>query len=121
MPSSLEWTLLYRPVGKKELELIEESGFKRFPSRLAHQPIFYPVLNQEYAEQIAQRWNTKDAASGYEGHVTRFKVKNIFLEKYSVETVGQRSLHEEYWIPAEDLDQMNDNIVDLIEIVSSFK
>jgi len=45
---------LYRPVGPKELALIEESGWREFPLRLPEQPIFYPVLNEEYATQIAR-------------------------------------------------------------------
>ena len=47
-----ETVTLYRPVGPKGLELIERSGFSAFPPRLPEQPIFYPVLNQEYAEQM---------------------------------------------------------------------
>jgi hypothetical protein len=112
--------ILFRPVGQKELELIEESGFKKFPPRLFHQPIFYPVLNQAYAEQIARDWNTKDFVSGYTGYVTRFSVRRDFIANYEIKTVGQRSLHEEYWIPAEDLEQMNQNMIGLIEIVAEF-
>jgi hypothetical protein len=112
--------ILFRPVGKKELELIERSGFKEFPPRLFHQPIFYPVLNQEYAEKIARDWNTKTAASDYAGYVTRFRVRRDFLARYSVQTVGTRSLHEEYWIPSEDLDAFNQNLVGLIEVISEF-
>ena len=33
--------ILYRPVGTKELALIEESGYTRYPPRLPEQPIFY--------------------------------------------------------------------------------
>ncbi len=58
MPDLL--TTLYRPVGRKELELIRNSGFRVFPSRLPSQPFFYPVVNEEYAVQIARDWNTKD-------------------------------------------------------------
>jgi hypothetical protein len=115
-----EIVVLFRPVGKKELELIEESGFKAFPPRLFHQPIFYPVLNQGYAEQIARDWNTKDEISGYAGFVTKFSVRKDFLDQYSVETVGAQSVHEEYWIPSEDLEQFNHNIVGFIEIISEF-
>jgi len=61
--TSSETTILFRPVGEKELNLIEESGFRRFPPRLPGQPIFYPVLEEEYATEIARDWNTKDAAS----------------------------------------------------------
>lgn len=48
-------TVLYRPVGQKELDLIQESDYTSFPARLPYQPIFYPVLNEEYAIQIALR------------------------------------------------------------------
>jgi hypothetical protein len=51
---------LYRPVGQKELELIAASDYKAFPPRLPDQPIFYPVIALEYAEQIARDWNTRD-------------------------------------------------------------
>lgn len=115
-----EIVVLFRPVGKKELELIEATGFKAFPPRLFHQPIFYPVLNQAYAEQIARDWNTKDEISGYAGFVTKFSVRKEYLDKYSIETVGAQSVHEEYWIPAEDLDEFNQNIVGLIEVISEF-
>jgi hypothetical protein len=74
-----ETTTLYRPVGQKELDLIRESGFTAFLPRLPHQPIFYPVLNEAYAVQIARDWNTKDPASGYAGYVTRFHVQTTFL------------------------------------------
>jgi hypothetical protein len=45
---------LWRPVGQAELKLIERSGWRRFPPRLAGQPIFYPVLNEHYAAKIAR-------------------------------------------------------------------
>ena len=118
--SSEDTGILYRPVGKKELELIAESGYKAFPPRLFHQPIFYPVLSLEYAEQIARDWNTKDPVSGFAGYVTRFNVRKEFLSRYQIETVGARALHEEYWIPAEELAQFNENIVGLIEIIREF-
>jgi hypothetical protein len=92
---------LFRPVGHKELELIRASGMREFPPRLSWQPIFYPVLNQEYAVEIARDWNTKDAATGYAGFVTRFTVRAV-LERYEVRTVGA-SRHQEYWIPADHL------------------
>ena len=69
-------TTLYRPVGLKEMELNVASGWRKFPLRLEWQPIFYPVLNQQYAEQIALDWNTKDEFSGYCGIVTAFDISN---------------------------------------------
>ncbi len=99
-------TTLYRPVGRKELELIRASGFRTFPPRLPEQPFFYPVLTEDYAVQIARDWNTKDERSGYEGYVLKFDVRSSFLSRYDVQVVGNSS-HREYWIPAEDLEQLN--------------
>jgi hypothetical protein len=109
-------TILYRPVGPEELALIEASGWKVFPPRLPEQPIFYPVLNEEYAIQIARDWNV--AASGF-GFVLKFFVKSEFLSKYQSQNVGGL-IHNELWIPAEDLDEFNRNIVGKIEIIKSF-
>lgn len=115
-----ETITLFRPVGQKELDLIEQSDFTAFPPRLEMQPIFYPVLNQEYATQIARDWNTKDAASGYVGYVTRFHVRTSYLASYEVQTVGAAAVHQEYWIPAENLDEFNKNIVGKIEVIAQY-
>src|SRR5689334_19128478 len=109
-------TILWRPVGPKELELIEQSGWKEFPPRLPEQPIFYPVMNEEYAIQISRDWNVRASGSGY---VTRFSVRKDFLAKYEIKVVGG-SIHQEYWIPAEDLSAFNQNIVDKIEVIAEF-
>src|SRR5690242_11936720 len=108
--------ILFRPVGPKELELIERSGFREFPPRLPEQPIFYPVLTEEYAVKIARDWNVPASGSGF---VTRFQVKRNFIDRYDVQEAGGRS-HLEYWIPAEDLDAFNAAIVGPIEVVRSF-
>ena len=112
-------TTLYRPVGEAELKKIKEAQFKAFPPRLPEQPIFYPVLNYEYAVQIARDWNTKDEKSGFVGYVTRFKVRSEYLKKYQVKTVGGNK-HQEYWIPAENLNEFNDNIVGEIKAIEKF-
>ena len=112
-------TILYRPVGKGELSLIQESGFTKFPPRLPHQPIFYPVLNEEYARAIAEKWNAKDEQSGYARFVTRFQVRSSFLEQFPVKQVGD-ARHCEVWVPAESLDQMNRNLVGKIEVIAEF-
>ena len=113
-----ENTILFRPVGENELRLIAESGYRAFPSRLPGQPIFYPVLNEEYATQIARDWNAKNSQSKT-GYVTRFAVKTEFLSQFTVQKVGG-SLHLEYWIPAEKLTEFNQNIVGLIEVIAEF-
>lgn len=110
---------LFRPVGLKEMELIAELNWKAFPPRLMWQPIFYPVLNQAYAEQIANEWNREDEFSGYCGIVTAFDVKDNFLKSYPVQNVGG-FIHNELWIPAEKMSEFNQNIVGNIEIVNAF-
>lgn len=107
---------LFRPVGPRELDLIRQSGFRAFPPRLEGQPIFYPVLNREYAAQIASIWNVRD--SGY-GAVTAFDVDKAFLDRYEVQQVGGRQ-HLEYWIPAEDLDDFNRHILGLIRVIEEY-
>jgi len=110
-----ETTVLYRPVGQAELDLVAESGWSAFPPRLPEQPIFYPVLDEEYAIQIARDWNAKYNTPPV-GYVTRFRVKTAFLHAYDVRTAGS-SVHREYWIPADDLPAFNANIVGPIEVI----
>ena len=110
---------LYRPVGAKEKALLEASGFTAFPPRLPEQPIFYPVLNEEYATQIARDWNAEHEAERV-GFVTRFAVDAEFLERYPVRTVGA-SVHQELWVPAEDLAEFNRHIVGKIEVIAEFR
>ncbi|MBO9712974.1 MAG: hypothetical protein J7495_08670 [Sphingomonas sp.] len=89
---------------------------RAFPSRLPGQPIFYPVVTEEYAVKIARDWNVRDSGAGY---VTRFEVRADFLARYPVEEAGGRA-HREYWIPAEDLDSFNAAIVGTIEVTHEF-
>jgi len=114
-----ETTILFRPVDENELRLIAESGYKAFPPRLPGQPIFYPVVNEEYAMQIAREWNAKNSPSKA-GFVTRFAVKTKYLSQFVTHKVGG-TMHLEYWIPAEKLDEFSQNIVGLIEAVSEFR
>jgi len=108
---------LFRPVGANELALIEASNFTAFPPRLPEQPIFYPVTNEAYAIQIARDWNTKPPEKA--GYVTRFAVRKEFLDRYERRIVGARQ-HEEYWIPAGELEEFNNNIAGRIDVIAKF-
>jgi hypothetical protein len=112
----LELVTLWRPVGPAELKLIRASGMRAFPPRLPEQPIFYPVLSEEYAVKIARDWNVPARGAGY---VTRFQVRADFLVNYEVREAGGRA-HREYWIPAEHLDAFNAAIVGEIEVIAEF-
>ncbi len=109
--------ILYRPTGPKELELVAASSYRRWPPRLPEQPIFYPVTNEEYAKEIAIKWNVPDSGIGF---VTRFSVKKSFMDRYQTHQVGGDN-HIEWWIPAEDLDELNDNIIGLIEVIGEYR
>jgi hypothetical protein len=92
-----ETSTLFRPVGQKEFDQIRGSGMREFPRRIPFQSIIDPVLNEEFAIQIARDWNTKDPASGYVEYVTRFQVKKEYLSRYqsrwgasSIKSIGFR-------------------------------
>ena len=96
--------------------MIRDSGWRAFPPRLPEQPIFYPVLEEDYAIQIARDWNTRDGGKGF---VLRFHVEREYLSRYEVQTVGARN-HREYWIPADGLSEFNRHIVGTIEVIHTF-
>jgi hypothetical protein len=47
-------------------------------------------------------------------------VRRDFLKRYEVQQVGGRAILE-YWIPAEDLELFNDNIVGVIEVIAEYR
>ena len=108
--------ILYRPVGLQELELIYDSGMKAFPARLPQQPIFYPVLQLAYARQTASDWNAKSGGSA--GYVTQFKVDDQYISQFEKHTVGS-SQHQEFWIPAEELEEFNKHILGHIKVLEA--
>lgn len=106
---------LYRPVGLYEMEKILDKDGREFPPRYPEQPIFYPVLNEEYASQIAEKWNKEDAKSGFVGFVTEFEIDDDYVSKYEIHCVGN-DIHQELWVPAEKLEEFNENIFGKIQI-----
>jgi hypothetical protein len=110
--------ILFRPVGLQELQLIADTNFRAFPPRLPDQPIFYPVLNFEYARQIAEGWNTRYNNPPC-GFITRFEIEDEYAKQFSVETVGARE-NQELWIPAESLKEFNANIIGKIKIEAAY-
>ena len=109
--------VLFRPTGPKEIALVAASGYRAWPRRLPEQPIFYPVTNEQYAVEIARDWNVKSDGGGF---VTRFEVKAEFMARYPIQRVGGAH-HTEWWVPAEDLEELNRNIVGKIEVIQEFR
>ncbi len=110
--------VLYRPVGTEELKLIEESGYRGFPPRLPEQPIFYPVLHEDYAREIARGWNVKYNRD-HRGYVTRFEIDDEYFGRFEVRRVG-KSYHEELWVLAEELEEFNRHILGRIQVIGAF-
>ena len=109
--------ILYRPVSLQELESIYDSGMKAFPARLPQQPIFYPVLDLEYARKTASDWNVKRGQ--FAGYVTQFKVDDDFIKHYEKHAVGKTD-YQELWIPEEDMEEFNRHLVGHIKVVEAY-
>ena len=111
--------ILYRPVGTKELELIKESEYTKYPPRLPEQPIFYPVLNEKYATEIAEKWNVKYNYD-HKGYVTKFEIDDDYFMQFEVHTVGNH-YHKELWILAEELETFNEHIIGKIQVIRELR
>lgn len=109
--------ILYRPVGLQELALIYDSGMQSFPARLPQQPIFYPVLQLEYARHTASDWNARHEQ--FAGYVTEFRVEDEYISKFETHTVGD-SQHQELWITAEEIEEFNMHIVGHIKVLEAY-
>jgi hypothetical protein len=113
-------TVLYRPVGRRELELIRAGGFRTFPPPPPGQSIFKPALTREYAAEVARDWSAMEKTRAYSDvYVTRFHVDSAFLSRYSLHQVAD-SIEREYLIPAGELDEFNDHIRGIIELVAEY-
>ena len=110
--------VLYSPVGEKKKILIEESGNKAFPPRLPEQPIFYPVLNEKYATELASGWNVK-YNDDHRGYVTKFEIDDTYSQQFDIHTVGA-GYHQELWVPAEELETFNQHIIGQIQVISEY-
>jgi hypothetical protein len=113
-------TTLWRPVDQAELDLLAASDWRHFPPRRTGQPIFYPLLDEEYATKIARAWYTQDAGSAFAGYVVRFDVDAAYLARFEPEPGGGRGI-DELRVPAEDLDQFNAHIIGQIELVAEYR
>jgi hypothetical protein len=105
-------TTMYRPVNDKELALISEMDYKGFPPRLPEQPIFYPVINEAYAQRL-NKWNLDQYGVGF---ITKFEVRTTYFNSFKVQNVGGFG-DNELWVPAEDLVEFNNNIIGKIQVL----
>lgn len=83
------------------------------------QAIFYPVLNVEYASEIAERWNRGEEDSDDAGFVMAFEIPEKYFQQFQVQTVGLDH-HQELWVPDYQLSEFNDQIVNGIRVEKTF-
>ena len=107
--------ILYRPVGSKELELIKQSGYTKYPPRLPEQPIFYPVLNEKYANEITMKWNVRYDSS-QKGYVTKFEIDDEYFQHFDIHTVGA-SYQQEIWVLAQAMEKMHQHMIGKIQVI----
>jgi hypothetical protein len=99
--------ILWRPVGLHEMVLVFEAGMRGFPPRLPEQSIFYPVLVEEYADQIASTWDTREEP--FAGYVLEMEISDTYGAGFTTRTVGN-NIHRELWVPSEELTEFNNQL-----------
>lgn len=107
-------TTLYRSVNKAELDLIVESDWTEFPSRMKYQPYFYPVLSLSYAKKLND-WNIRDYGEGF---IVEFDLDNRFMSLHEVHNVGDKD-DNELWIKSDLLPHLNISIIGKIRFTKS--
>lgn len=110
---------MFRPAGEKEFRLIQQSGFKRFPTRLPEQHTFRPVLSKKYAAEIATKRKPTDNNPGSRSYVLEFEVDDNYISWFEVKTAGA-DYRQELCIPAEQMDEFNSHITGLISVVGVY-
>ncbi len=111
---------LWRPAGLAELRQVAASGWRAWPPRRPEEPLFYPVLSQDYATRIARDWNSRQPAPNDLGFVLRCAIPDRLARCYPERLAGGHD-HVELWVPAEDLDEFNAGLEGPIELVAGFR
>ncbi len=109
--STIQLQTLYKPVGERELTMIERSGWTRFPPRIARRPVFYTDMTEDNAGNNA----VQEAA-----YIIKFHVRKEYLKKYAI-THNHTSDHDELRVPTDALEDFNNNIIGLIEVARIVK
>jgi hypothetical protein len=60
-----------------------------------------------------------DPESDGVGFVTEFEIPEEYFKKFLIQTVGL-NYHQELWVPAEELEEFNDKIINGIRVSKSF-
>jgi hypothetical protein len=114
--NNYELVPVYRAVGPKERELIEQSGWKQFPVPLPEKPIYYPHLSEEKVAEIAKVWLLAVLGGGY---VVKFDMLRSDMEQHQ-DKFGNVDVHGDMSMPEEMLNDINSKIVGTIETRQRF-
>lgn len=98
------------------LEAIRVRSWKSFPPLQEEEAAFYPAISQLFALQKAQDWTLPDWGECY---VTQFRIAAGYVRNFEVQTLSGE-VHEELWVPAEELENFNSNIVGKIQVLKAF-
>jgi len=105
---------LFRAVGEKEFRLIQQNGFKGFPARMPGRRKMNLAPDKEYAMQIALKRNTEDRRN----YILEFEADDNYIFWFGTKTADG---HQEYNIPAEQIDEFNSHITGLISVAGVFE
>ncbi len=102
---------LYRAVNAEELAALQSLRWKGFPP--CAEAAFYPALNARFALDFihSQEGGKKPAL-----YLTRFQIHAGYVRSFEVQTLSGE-VHDELWVPAEEWENFNRNIVGRIAVV----
>jgi hypothetical protein len=120
-PTDLSETpvILYYSMDQRECERLDHLRRSAVPARPPEDPILYLALTEQHAAEVAAKWDAARNGSTV-GYVGRLKVAKSFLDRYEVHSVGG-SRYREYWIPAEDIDELNRGLLGPIEVIGEYR
>lgn len=100
-------TTLYRVIDDGELNALRALGFRKFPA--CGEAAFYPMLSRHFAlESLRQRPPGRQ-------YLTQFKICAVYARSFEVQTLCGE-VHDELWVPAEELPVFNEKIVGKISL-----
>lgn len=110
---------LYRPLRADEYRAVEALDFKGFPPARADQPLFSVLLSEEGAVQIASRMRLAKTSESTV-YVVSFAVDDAYIRQFPVHKGVSRE-REALWIPAEELEILNQHLIGKIQVISMFE
>ena len=109
--------VLYRPIAGSEYNEVLARDFRSFPPRAEEQPLFTALLSEERASRIARRLRV-EPPSDNRSYVVSFLVDDAYIRQFPVQ--GSTELDGALWIPAEEMEILNQHLIGDIRVLSSY-